>query len=323
MIVNALLTRKCNLDCKYCNIVKNYPDMPSMYPKVGSYKEIPGQDWLDFFVKLKQEDPDLFVILYGGEPVLYKDFDFLVKNLYEQQIPFTVITNATLPDKILSNIDYIDGLTCSVDPILFAEDNYDQDRLSKSSAGLKLLTEVSEKYPEKDLVAEVVIDKRNWLYLPNTVKYLSQHGIWSSLSLIEGSKSKYYDFAAPLDSSLEIDNKTRQKLTDMIIDLIFKDKYLIHAPEAVLKTLNHVPDKPCNVHTTLDIEPDGRMRLCLRIHGIATEKYTIYDYFEKKDQFKEARERDMRALCKGCSWTCKYMYNVVHKGRLINSEEQN
>ena len=36
-IVNWLLTRKCNLNCSYCAITKNYENKPKEYPDISHY----------------------------------------------------------------------------------------------------------------------------------------------------------------------------------------------------------------------------------------------------------------------------------------------
>ena len=36
-IVNWLLTRRCNLNCSYCAITKNYKNKPDEYPDIYYY----------------------------------------------------------------------------------------------------------------------------------------------------------------------------------------------------------------------------------------------------------------------------------------------
>ncbi len=310
MIFNVLFTRKCNLSCHYCNIVKDYENSP--YKSVNKYEELPATVWMDFFNRMYDYfDGDVFFVLYGGEPTLYKDFDKLMSLLVEDEklkYQYTIISNMTpfARVKISKYVDKLIGLTASVDPI-----SVDHDRSLKSKEGYNYLIEQKKKHPEMDVVAEIVVDKTNYSQLPELVRDLSQNGIWSSISTIENAKNKYYDFAIT-DKEFLIDKDDQKKIREIIISL-FKENYLVHAPEAILHTLSNPPmTTDCDVTDTLSIEPDGGLRLCLRIKGVESAKFTINDLPEKFEQFWKMCKIDKSNYCEGCTWTCPHMINVVH-----------
>ena len=317
MIINALLTRKCNLRCAYCKIVRN------------NCKELPAKDWFDFLKRMQKfTNGNLFTILYGGEPTVYHDFDNLMSLVTDSDLEYTVITNATeyARKKIEPWISKMKGLTSSVDPLMFIENgDFDKDRLLKSNEGLSFLINGKEKNPEIDAVAEVVVDRYSYKGLPKLLEILSKYGIWASITIIENSKTKDYDFATCEDDQL-MTEKELKELMQIITEAVFIKRLIIHAPEAIYTVASngsmnsyckpYLPDgsknsSPVN-DETITVDSDGTMRLCLRMHGKESNKFTMYDLPEKYNEFMEANNKDYRELCKGCSWTCPFMHNVIH-----------
>ena len=94
-IANILLTRRCNLSCDYCNIVKNYEHLPLQYERVEAFHELTGEQWMDIISRLKANNPDVFLILYGGEPTMYPDLDKVVKYCNDYNVAYTIISNNT------------------------------------------------------------------------------------------------------------------------------------------------------------------------------------------------------------------------------------
>jgi len=94
-IVSWLLTRKCNLKCSYCRIVRNYKDIPEVYPPISNYhkNEMSTEMVLKGLEGFKNHNPDSFHILYGGEPLLRKDLPEIVQFCNINSINYTIITN--------------------------------------------------------------------------------------------------------------------------------------------------------------------------------------------------------------------------------------
>ena len=80
-IVSWLLTRRCNLRCSYCRIVRNYKKMPEEYPQTSHYRknEMSTDDVIHGLKGFKNHNPDAFHILYGGEPLLRTDLPDIVQ----------------------------------------------------------------------------------------------------------------------------------------------------------------------------------------------------------------------------------------------------
>ena len=79
-IISWLLTRRCNIDCWYCAIVKDYVGKPQSYPDMKHYlrQEMTTEYVIETLKKIKLHNPDAFHILYGGEPTLRKDLPDII-----------------------------------------------------------------------------------------------------------------------------------------------------------------------------------------------------------------------------------------------------
>lgn len=85
------LTPLCNLHCDMCYVRTGKKEMEA----AGGL--LPLQEWLRFADQLK-EMGTLFILLTGGEPLLYPDFKELYCRLKEKGFILTINTNATLID---------------------------------------------------------------------------------------------------------------------------------------------------------------------------------------------------------------------------------
>jgi len=92
-IVNWLLTRRCNLHCDYCRIIRNYKTKPKEYPDIMYYvkNEIPTDMVLSGLEKLKKHNSQCFHIFYGGEPLLRKDLFEIINYCNNNKIYYTII----------------------------------------------------------------------------------------------------------------------------------------------------------------------------------------------------------------------------------------
>jgi MoaA/NifB/PqqE/SkfB family radical SAM enzyme len=325
-MTNILITRKCNLACDYCRIVDDkYQDNP--YGKIPN--EVDVSKWQMLGEWLKQYNPDAFVIIYGGEPTIYPQFEELIGYYNLIDLSYTVITNSIKKNYVLDLIrqGLLKAISASVDPNIFLT-NEKEDRLIKSNRGLQLLIEAKEINPNIDAVAEITLDKTNYKALPKLVDILRKHKIWASVTIYEKAFNKYYDFANSIDKYI-LTPEDIKELTKIYKEVI--DKYdNIHTPNALLSILEAGGVVKCDLdksYHTATIEPNGDIRLCLRIKGLETPKYNIFDLIEKgftlsqvDALIKEAINKDMVLACEGCSWTCVKMpttssvIEIHHKG---------
>jgi len=331
-IVSWLLTRKCNLRCSYCRIVKNYKDIPMIYPPIAHYykNEMTTDNVIYGLKAFKKHNPDAFHILYGGEPLLRKDLPDIVQFCNEQDINYTIITNNSdevqpMIENLITKVDYVVGLTSSVDPIIF-DKSATGDRVEKSISGLKKLTEFRGLV--KDLVAEITVDNETIPFLYPLVERLTELDINSDITFIDIAKSPYYDFSNVTDEKVLV-----QKSRDVQeqLEKIINANLNVHMAKILLPQiyLDLPSNMDCqiekNIHN-LTIDADGSVRLCLRIRGNDTpNKISLENLFAKEDwslnpNLKPQLIKDKLHYCRLCNWTCMRMSQIISKDSERNKE---
>jgi len=322
-IINWLLTRRCNLKCDYCAIVKNYKDMPSEYPQMSHYlkNEMTTPDIISGLIKFKEHNPDAFHIFYGGEPLLRKDLPTIINFCNKEDIHYTIISNNTPEIKprmkeLFEKTNEIRGFTASVDPVIFDKMENIGDRVRKSREGLESLMEV-KKYVN-DVVAEITVMNHNQQHLYNLVAMLTEAGINSDITFVDIAKSPYYDFSNVTDESMLVRQSAQlanqfQKLNENEVDVHMKDVLI----RAMWDTLPSNMD--CKIDEKLHnvtIDADGTVRLCLRIRGVYTPKLVNLKNLLSENEVSfiahKAIQKDKRDYCKLCNHTCHIMSKYIN-----------
>lgn len=323
-IVNWLLTRRCNLSCEYCAIVRDKQDKPEEYPPISHYlkNEMATERIISGLEKFKEHNPDCFHIFYGGEPLLRNDLYKILYYCNVQDINYTVISNNTsdIQPKIsrLLDIVAVRGFTASVDPIL-TYDEKKNHRVLKTITGFTNL--VSLKGRIKDLVAEVTVTNEDIKHLHNLVTVLSVNHINSDITFIDIAKSPYYDFSNITDEKILV-QKNKESWTQMN-RLIYDDTLDVHMKNELLPEIYNI--LPSNLDCEIDknlhnvcIDSDGTVRLCLRIRGIYTPRNIridnlLYDNGEINPAVEECISLDKKDFCQKCNHTCYIMSKLIDK----------
>lgn len=107
------LTRRCNLVCRFCGQRKG------MLASSGS-DDLCTADWLRCAVELKCAAKDSGhrpeIMLWGGEPLLYPEFDLLTETLAGQGFSLGIVTNGTLLEQHADVIcECLDRIFVSID----------------------------------------------------------------------------------------------------------------------------------------------------------------------------------------------------------------
>lgn len=327
-IANWLLTRKCNLSCSYCNIVKNYTGMPVEYQPMGYYhkNEMTTEIVLRNLAILKKHNPNMFHIFYGGEPMLRDDLSEIIDYCNTNGVFYTIISNNSdgVQDRIekLFNDVKVMGFTSSVDPV-YDEDG-DDDRLIKSRLALQRLKTIKEKYPETDVVAEITCTKTNVHNLYRLVKELSENQIHSSITFVDPAKNLSYDFSNVVGNDMLV---TKDEVKDQFKLIMEDDKIsnFIHMRDTLLPKIfeilpsNYDCEMEKGVHN-ITIDADGRVRLCLRIRGVASQLLHVEDCFTEigdiSKQYQNMICIDKQNHCERCNWSCPAMSSIVENDRL-------
>ena len=318
-IVNWLLTRKCNLKCDYCGIVRNSPNPD--YPSMQHYYQ--NEMTTDYVIKVldkfRRHNKDTFHIFYGGEPLLRNDLADIISFCHQNNVNYTIITNNTNEvqlklKQLISSVGYLKGLTSSIDPVVVCSDESD-DRVRKSKEALDRLYKLSTSV--EDLVAEVTLTKQDLPYTLKLIQVLSDQRIYSSITSIDIAKNVYYDFSNITDEeTLLYPTKDVSSLFRQLLD----SDLLIHMKEVVLPWLFSV--LPSNLDCDIDkhvhnvtIDADGSLRLCLRIRGLHSPTCKVEDIFDShysvKEEVKEKIRVDKKLYCQGCNHTCLMMSKFI------------
>jgi len=333
-IANILLTRRCNLRCDYCSIVRDYPDKPKEYPDMSYYKEheLKANQWIRILDRLKLNNPDVFVIFYGGEPLLYDDLPEIINHCHKNDINYTIISNNTeeIQPKILRLVDQVGGklkgFTASIDPELALRiqglgSKSKIHSIQKTVAGFENLCKLKTQGIADDVVAEITVTNGNIRWLYDTIKILSKNNIYSSITTVDLKKSPYYDFSTIDDQSLLVNPNLETRST--FFEIMADESLKVHIPQLLLKLYGILPSRMmCEIYKDLHnvtIDADGSFRLCLRIRGIHLPKLSLDQIFSKNGKVilpaaKGAIGIDYCEGCKGCNWTCILMSEYYSKG---------
>jgi len=238
--------------------------------------EKPPEFWIHLIDRLNYSNNKLFIIVYGGEPLLYEGLSRIVKHLNEKGIGYTIISNQTQKIfqrilKLYEEVGALGGVTGSIDPIIANTQSVDSDRLMKSKLGLEHLYNLKLNNITSDVVAELTITPDDIPFVRDTVGILSGLGIYTSITAVDDSKSEYYDFSN-VDKSYLV--QPTSEIKSLFNDLKDESRYLIHIPELLNDLFNALPSRMrCDIYKNIHnvtIDADGSLRLCLRIRGVKT-----------------------------------------------------
>ena len=341
-IVNWLLTRKCNLECEYCAIVRNYHGKPWAYPDMSHYikNEMPTDVIIKALDGFKVHNPEVFHIFYGGEPLLRPDLPEIINHCNENEIFYTIITNNTpeiqpLIKKLFDKVGYIEGFTSSVDPI-FNDIEIDDDRVSKSIEGLRRLKEIQGAGKVKDVVAEITVMNHNKGFLHPLIEELSHDEIYSDITFVDIAKDPFYDFSNVIDKEALV--QPTFELAEILSAIMRDHSLYVHMKDILIpRMFDTLPSNfDCKLEDglhNLSIDADGTMRLCLRIRGVATPMYHVSDLFDKaypeliSKRIYDAIVNDKAQNCRLCNHSCLMMSQHLDTennevGELVHSDKR-
>jgi len=335
-IVNWILTRKCNLKCDYCAIVKDYSNKPDVYPNMSHYikNEMPTELVIAGLRAFKVHNPNMFHIFYGGEPLLRKDLPLIINYCNDNEIAYTIISNNTKEiqtqiKRLFDATGHVEGFTSSVDPII-AVGVKPEDSIRKSIEGLQRLKEIQQKGKVKDVVAEITVMNDNKHLLYDLVKELSSNDIYSDITFVDIAKSPHYDFS----NITHIDKLVMptDELKAIFSELENDKSLLIHMKDILLPKM--FSTLPSNYDCMLDqgihnltIDADGSVRLCLRIRGTVTPRILSIDNLfctkypgQLSNLLQDSIFIDKKVLCKLCNHSCLMMSQYIDESE--NGEDE-
>lgn len=167
------LTNRCNLCCEMCTQYgENF--------KENSPREMSIDEWDKFFRSIADVYPKPKIILIGGEPFLYKDFDILFEKLQKYGFFVHIVTNGTLLDKhldVLFNAET--AITISLDGLGDVHDKIrgKQGTFNKVIENIKKANKLQKAGAKFKLLINSVILPDNVDKMADFVSYIQQFNI--------------------------------------------------------------------------------------------------------------------------------------------------
>jgi len=197
------LTEKCNLSCKYC-----------VYKSRISNKEMPLSVAYQTINRI-QELGVKSIVLTGGEPTLYEDFDRVTKYVRQKNLELGLITNGVQPQSIE---DFV-WVRFSVDTI--NQETYRRIKGHDHLADVKdtineAIQEKKTKSLQTTLGVQMVVTEENYREILEFIEYFSDFKL--DYCLIRPVENAWYkpEELKCIEEQLDIAAKTKHNIPVMI-----------------------------------------------------------------------------------------------------------
>jgi len=194
----------------------------------------------------------------------------------------------------------------------------DLGNLRKSSAGLQMLSKLQQRgVPE--LCGNIVINGQNINQVMSVVRYLNDHGFWTSICPIVWGKGDQWEEVEKADESYRLTEVHRGRMEEIANELLDMKKQggLILPTEGYIKNMTTFGigcDWKCHMEKKspypprLFIDADGSIMSCINFRGKTVSKYSIFDFRDPAVYDRYINEWwDDVADCTGCYWSTMYM----------------
>lgn len=302
--VQLYITRRCNLDCRYCCVKDN------------SKKELNTEEFKRIIDRLHYLGCR-FVSFFGGEPTLRKDLCELISYASKKNMITMLSTNGTLIDrKMMEDLgkSRIDMINISVDSIM--KYDFSKKDISKQETILDLLLEGRKRFGY-ELMCALVLTPKNLKAVPDTVKHIHSKGLSIAVTLPvrDNYSPKKQDEACLFRTEKE--KKELFKTVEKIIEMK-KQRYRLVDPIEYYENIPRFIEDPdmdwycASGEYMFSVDCDGKFLLCT---GAVPEKMSIFD-IDRDYHIKIKKKRDamFRTCKKRCFGSCAYStsYFIKH-----------
>jgi len=291
--VEYLLTRKCQLACEYCEIVKPYslrgPELTFEQKKIA--------------IKTIKDLGAGMVVFFGGEPTTLGDeLIDIIKYCHEIDLYYAIISNGL---KVCKEPDYFKKLvgagvknwSGSIDTLkMNAIDGGSQAKSNCSFDALRMFRDAGVK----DTVCCITVTHKNIEELPEMIEKLTREGIWAITTPLQYGKEGYQYSAKGMQKYQVTDDAAIRRVAGDLYKMAESGSYLMHNMKEYyllwpryFKTL----DWKCSGKAALTIDADGRLLRCVDVPGDLV-KFSVSDL---NDPIKRAEYEAML----GNDWKCK------------------
>lgn len=284
MLVKAelLLTRRCNLSCKYCGIIRK------------GRMEVDLDKWKVGLDNLKALDCG-FVAIYGGEPFLNASLGDILIYCNKIGMLNTVITNLTCEDRLMHFIE--DGVLTS---LTFSMDTVDINKMDKrGKIGYGLFTKLGSYLEEgkiRDIGICATVNRSNFKEIPFLIEEYTKRGFWALFDIIHYARGQNESKCPNRDKIEDLlfrdeDMEEVREVFGRILEMKKSGKYLIHPSERVLSMWNekqYVLDYSwkCAYPYFVSVDCDGSMLVCDDFRDEELTKIKIWELKDRWDEFR-------------------------------------
>lgn len=303
-----LLTRRCNVRCPHCSIVRS------------GVSERPPDYWQSTLYALNVELGVEFFPIYGGEPLMYGRLPELISRLSAVGLPFSIISNSMMLTREMA-IDFrsrgLKSYTASVDTM-------DSTKFSslvlqrRNEAALRAL-DLFSGLALPDLQAQATISPFNIGEIVDLADHFTSRDIWFSFDMLHTSKSEGMDAASKVPPGKDLIEDHTPLLSCHMEDLICMLDGLIALKQQgrkIYQTIQYMESLKNPVYTLkrpwkcadhgypgfLTIDADGSMMVCDDLSSPLVSRYKadILPYYWDSfvdDWYTAAKQ------CRGCIWS--------------------
>jgi len=304
--VQFAVTKRCNLGCKMCGIVKTW----------RREREL-DLDEIERVAEVLEKLGTGVVVLTGGEPFLREDLPEIVKIFYKRGLNTRLQTNGTLcteenvREVIKSGLDDVSVSLDSLDPKV-------QDSITNVKGSwertVRSISLFSRLMPKKNSmpVINCVLSKKNIGEIKRMVKFADRIGFYLSIIPVHLLKNKNEKFAfRGSDSSLDFSKRDLDLIDKTYAELIEMKKKGFSIYNS-LRFLKESPDfikygicrwKCYSPYLYFSISPSGLFSPCI---DLRTNVSVLDDNFIPLYRSEQFRKSILARVshCPGCMYGC-------------------
>lgn len=294
--IGIMLTRQCNLSCKYCNTVK---DDNGKHLNVSQWKKI-----IDKFIRFGH----LQFVFTGGEPLLYKGVYELIDYTYDKAITSLITNGIVLNENNIRQLHKLDFLNISLDDI-------NKDTISKKTDvnKLELISDFSQRFNVRICVITCVTAK-NVTRVPELIETISKYKFDFLISLIHSNKEMhvYRGYNPDLEFRTEEDFENLKDLQLRLLGMKTQGHRIAESDDFIKGMSNYVKDH-FRMHCLAGedyfcINNDGYIMACHDTMPSNVNALEFNDYGEMKRAVKKTIPKDCN-----CFYDCYYNRALFRK----------
>lgn len=308
------LTHRCNLECVFCGQSKGLLASEEL--------EMPVAEWLKTAAQLKKEAEKNAltpkVMLWGGEPLLYKGFDFLAETLKKDGFCLSMVSNGTLLNEHLEVVkNCIDNINISLDG---DETLHNSVRgagvFAKVKNNLKLLKNRQGRLTFLCTISDINVDvfpdlPYKFMELEPDEIILQPLMYLSSQEIAEYRKFSIENFGrdyAELSAWERNDGEVYQQKICKGLEVFQSRNYPIPVRFTPHALDNYLNEKSCDAAwNRVHIRHDGEVGFCtdyfsFSAGNVKEKPLAEIFYSAEAEKFRNAVSENKLAICRHCPW---------------------